>query len=223
MELRGEKMSYNPMPAIDKQALEKWTPRTKTGKLVLEGKITSLKEIFEKNLPLLEPEIVDYLLPNLKYVRLDAKIVQKMTDAGRRTKFQVVVVVGDEEGFIGIGIGKAKQYTEALAKAIRDAKLNIAPIRRGCGSWECRCSEPHSVPFTVAGKSGSVEIVLKPAPRGTGLVVGDTAKIILRLAGIRDAWSESYGHTRTTLNYAKAVVHALHNTYKFVAPVDWSR
>ncbi|MCC6054581.1 MAG: 30S ribosomal protein S5, partial [Thermosphaera sp.] len=116
-------MSYNPMPAIDKQALEKWTPRTKTGKLVLEGKITSLKEIFEKNLPLLEPEIIDYLLPNLKYVRLDAKIVQKMTDAGRRTKFQVVVVVGDEEGFIGIGIGKAKQYTEALAKAIRDAKL----------------------------------------------------------------------------------------------------
>jgi small subunit ribosomal protein S5 len=216
-------MSYSPMPAIDKQALEKWVPRTKTGKLVLEGKITSLNEIFEKNLPLLEPEIVDYLLPNLKYVRIDAKIVQKMTDAGRRTKFQVIVVVGDENGFIGLGIGKARQYTEALAKAIRDAKLNTAPIRRGCGSWECRCSEPHSVPFTVKGKSGSVEILLKPAPRGTGLVVGDVAKIILRLAGIRDAWSKSFGETRTTLNFAKAVVEALHNTYKFVTPVDWSR
>lgn len=216
-------MSYAPMPAIDKQALEKWTPRTKTGKLVLEGKITSLNEIFEKNLPLLEPEIVDYLLPNLKYVRIDAKIVQKMTDAGRRTKFQVVVVVGDENGFIGIGIGKAKQYTDALAKAIRDAKLNIAPIRRGCGSWECRCGEPHSVPYTISGKSGSVEIVLKPAPRGTGLVVGDTAKAILRLAGIRDAWSQSFGETRTTLNFAKAVVNALHNTYRFVTPVDWKR
>jgi len=216
-------VSYSPMPAIDKQALEKWVPRTKTGKLVLEGKITSLNEIFEKNLPLLEPEIVDYLLPNLKYVRIDAKIVQKMTDAGRRTKFQVIVVVGDENGFIGLGIGKARQYTEALAKAIRDAKLNTAPIRRGCGSWECRCSEPHSVPFTVKGKSGSVEILLKPAPRGTGLVVGDVAKIILRLAGIRDAWSKSFGETRTTLNFAKAVVEALHNTYKFVTPVDWSR
>ncbi|MEM4717875.1 MAG: 30S ribosomal protein S5 [Desulfurococcaceae archaeon] len=211
------------MPAIDKQALEKWTPRTKTGKLVLEGKITSLSEIFEKNLPLLEPEIVDYLLPGLKYVRIDAKIVQKMTDAGRRTKFQVIVVVGDENGFIGIGIGKAKQYTDALSKAIRDAKLNISPIRRGCGSWECRCGEPHSVPFTVKGKSGSVEVMLKPAPRGTGLVVGDTAKIILRLAGIRDAWSQSFGETRTTLNFAKAIVSALHNTYRFVAPVDWSR
>ncbi|MEM0031609.1 MAG: 30S ribosomal protein S5, partial [Desulfurococcaceae archaeon] len=137
--------------------------------------------------------------------------------------FQVIVVVGDENGFVGIGIGKARQYTEALAKAIRDAKLNTAPIRRGCGSWECRCSEPHSVPFTVRGKSGSVEIVLKPAPRGTGLVVGDVAKVILRLAGIRDAWSESYGETRTTLNFAKAIVNALHNTYKFVTPVDWSR
>lgn len=216
-------MSFSPMPAIDKQAIEKWTPRTKTGKLVLEGKITSLSEVFEKSLPLLEPEIVDYLLPNLKYVRIDAKIVQKMTDAGRRTKFQVIVIVGDEGGFVGIGIGKAKQYTEALVKAIRDAKLNIAPIRRGCGSWECRCGEPHSVPFVVNGKSGSVRIVLKPAPRGTGLVVGDIAKIALRLAGIRDVWSETFGETRTTLNFAKAVVNALHNTYRFVTPIDWGR
>jgi small subunit ribosomal protein S5 len=223
MGLAGEAMSFTLMPAVDKQALEKWVPRTKTGKQVLEGKITSLKEIFEKNLPLLEPEIVDYLLPNLKYARLDAKIVQKMTDAGRRSKFQVVVVVGDEAGFVGIGIGKAKQYTEALAKAIRDAKLNIGPVRRGCGSWECRCSEPHSIPFTVKGKSGSVRVILKPAPRGTGLVVGDVAKVVLKLAGIRDVWSTTFGHTRTTLNYAKAVVDALHNTYKFVTPKDWSR
>ncbi|MEM0000812.1 MAG: 30S ribosomal protein S5 [Desulfurococcaceae archaeon] len=216
-------MSYSPMPAIDKQALEKWVPRTKTGRLVLEGKVTSLRDVFEKNLPLLEPEIVDYLLPSLKYVRIDAKIVQKMTDAGRRSKFQVVVVVGDENGFVGIGIGKAKQYTEALAKAVRDAKLNIAPVRRGCGSWECRCSELHSLPFMVMGKSGSVKILLKPAPRGTGLVVGDIAKVVLRLAGIRDVWSETFGETRTTLNFAKAVIEALHNTYRFVTPADWSR
>ena len=216
-------MSYTLMPAVDKQALEKWTPRTKTGKQVLEGKITNLNEIFEKNLPLLEPEIVDYLLPGLKYARIDARIVQKMTDAGRRSKFQVVVVVGDENGFVGIGIGKARQYVEALSKAIRDAKLNIAPVRRGCGSWECRCNEPHSVPFFTVGKSGSVKIVLKPAPRGTGLVVGDVAKVVLRLAGIRDVWSESFGETRTTLNFAKAVVNALHNTYRFVSPVDWRR
>ncbi|MEM0045395.1 MAG: 30S ribosomal protein S5, partial [Desulfurococcaceae archaeon] len=64
---------------------------------------------------------------------------------------------------------------------------------------------------------------LKPAPRGTGLVVGDIAKVVLRLAGIRDVWSETFGETRTTLNFAKAVIEALHNTYRFVTPADWSR
>jgi len=214
-------MSYTLMPALDKAALEKWVPRTRTGKLVLEGKIASLSEIFSKNLPLLEPEIVDYLLPNLKYAVIDRKHVQKMTDAGRRTKIQVVVVVGDESNYVGIGIGKARQYTDALAKALRDAKLNIRPIRRGCGSWECRCGEPHSVPFTVVGSSGSVRIVLKPAPKGTGLVAGDVAKVVLKLAGIKDVWTQSFGETRTTLNFTKAVVNALHNTYKFVTPIDW--
>ena len=209
--------------AVDKAALEKWVPRTKVGKLVLEGKITSLKEIFDRNLPLLEPEIVDYLLPNLKYERIDAGLVQKMTDAGRRTRFRVIVVVGNEDGFVGVGLGKAKQYVEALNKAVRDAKLNIVPVRRGCGSWECRCGEPHSVPFTVVGKSGSVRVIIKPAPKGTGLVAGEVAKVVLRLAGIRDAWMDTFGETRTTVNFAKATVNALKNTYKFVTPLDWLR
>ncbi len=209
--------------AVDKAALEKWVPRTKVGKLVLEGKITSLKEIFDRNLPLLEPEIVDYLLPNLKYERIDAGLVQKMTDAGRRTRFRVIVVVGNEDGFVGVGLGKAKQYVEALNKAVRDAKLNIVPVRRGCGSWECRCGEPHSVPFTVVGKSGSVRVIIKPAPKGTGLVAGEVAKVVLRLAGIRDAWMDTFGETRTTVNFAKATVNALRNTYKFVTPLDWLR
>jgi small subunit ribosomal protein S5 len=77
------------------------------------------------------------------------------------------------------------------------------------------------VPFTVTGFSGSVRITLKPAPKGTGLVAGDIAKIVLRLAGIRDVWTQSMGETRTTLNFAKAAVNALHNTYKFVTPLDW--
>lgn len=211
------------MSAVDKAGLELWVPRTRVGKMVVEGKITSLKEIFDRNLPLLEPEIVDYLLPDLKYERIDAKIVQKMTDAGRRSKFLVVVVVGNENGYIGIGTGKAKQYVDALAKALRNAKLNISPVRRGCGSWECRCEYPHSVPFAVKGKSGSVEVLIRPAPRGTGLVAGDVAKVVLRLAGIKDAWTQSYGETRTTLNFAKAMADALHNTYKFVVPTDWLR
>ncbi len=211
------------MSAIDRAALEEWVPRTKVGRLVKEGKITSLKEIFDKNLPLLEPEIVDYLLPELKYERLDVNLVQKVTDAGRISRFRVVVVVGNGDGFVGVGSGKARQYLVALQKAIRNAKLNIIPVRRGCGSWECACGEPHSVPFTVKGKAGSVRIILKPAPKGTGLVAGDVAKKVLAMAGIKDVWTQTFGETRTTYNFAMAVLDALRNTYKFVTPYDWTR
>lgn len=212
-----------PMNAVDKEALESWVPRTKVGRLVREGKITSLKEIFDRNLPLLEPEIVDYLLPDLVYERIDVNLVQKVTDAGRVSRFRVVVVVGNGDGFVGIGSGKARQYLVALQKAIRNAKLNITPVRRGCGSWECACGEPHSVPFVVSGKAGSVRIILKPAPKGTGLVAGDVAKKVLSMAGIKDVWTQTFGETRTTYNFAVAVLDALKNTYKFISPFDWAK
>ncbi len=204
-------------------SIEEWVPRTRVGRLVKEGKITSIKEIFERNLKIQEPEIVDYLLPDLKHEVLDISIVQKMTDAGRISRFKVVVVVGNEDGYVGLGTGKAKQLRFAIQKAITNAKMNIIPVRRGCASWECLCEEPHSIPFAVRGKSGSVEVVLKPAPRGTGLVAGDVAKVVLRLAGIRDVWTHTEGETRTTYNFARATYLALLNTYKFVTPRDWLR
>jgi len=204
-------------------SIEEWVPRTRVGKLVKEGKITSLREIFEKNLPLKEPEIVDYFLPDLQHQVIDVSIVQKMTDAGRITRFKVVVVVGNFDGYVGLGQGKARQLRMAIEKALIDAKLNIVPVRRGCGSWECRCSDPHSIPFTVRGKAGSVEVILKPAPRGTGLVAGEVAKVVLRFAGISDVWTQTRGETRTTLNFAKAVYEALKRTYYFVTPQDWYR
>ncbi|MCE4621191.1 MAG: 30S ribosomal protein S5 [Desulfurococcales archaeon] len=203
--------------------LETWEPRTYVGRLVKEGKITSIDEIFKRNLPILEPEIVDILLPSLDHEVLEVRIVQKMTDAGRITRFRAAVVVGNRDGYVGLGKGKARQFRFAIEKAIRNAKLNIIPVRRGCGSWECTCSEPHSVPFTVRGKSGSVEVILKPAPKGTGLVAGDIAKKVLRLAGIRDVWTFTKGETRTSYNFARATYLALRATYKFVTPLDWQR
>ncbi|MEM4025867.1 MAG: 30S ribosomal protein S5, partial [Sulfolobales archaeon] len=143
--------------------------------------------------------------------------------AGRRTKFRVVVVVGNMNGYVGLGVGKASQLREAIDKAIKNAKLNIIPVRRGCGSWECRCGEPHSIPFMISGKEGSVRVVLKPAPKGTGLVAGDIAKIVLRYAGIRDIWTWSRGKTSTSLNFARAVYNALKNSYRFTTVSDWSR
>lgn len=204
-------------------SLESWIPRTNLGRLVKEGKITSIDQIFAMNAIIMEPEIVDTLLPNLKQEILDVVLVQKMTDAGRTSRFRVIVAVGNEDGYLGLGMGKARQLRAAIEKAVIDAKLNIIPVRRGCGSWECGCSLPHSVPYKVIGISGSIKIRLIPAPLGTGLVAGEIAKKLLSLAGIRDVWSFSKGETRTTLNFAKAIYIALRNTNKFVTPIDWSK
>ncbi len=209
--------------SYQKVSLEEWIPKTRVGRLVKEGKITRIEEIFRQNLPILEPEIVDILLPGLEHEVLDVGIVQKMTDSGRITKFRAVVVIGNKDGFVGLGKGKARQFRFAIEKAIRNAKLNIIPVRRGCGSWECTCGEAHSVPFIVRGKSGSVEVILKPAPKGTGLVAGDIAKKVLEYAGIRDVWTQTKGETRTSYNFARATYLALRNTYKFVTPMDWLR
>ncbi|BAN89726.1 30S ribosomal protein S5 [Aeropyrum camini] len=206
----------------DQAELEAWQPRTRVGRLVKEGRIKSIDEIFRRNLPILETEVVDYLLQGLDHEVIDVSIVQKMTDAGRITRFRAVVVVGNKDGYVGLGKGKARQFRFAIEKAIRNAKLNIIPVRRGCGSWECTCGEAHSVPFTVRGKSGSVEVILKPAPKGTGLVAGDVAKVVLRLAGISDVWTFTKGETRTSYNFARATYLALRNTYRFVTPADWA-
>ncbi|EZQ03843.1 MULTISPECIES: 30S ribosomal protein S5 [Acidianus] len=203
--------------------IEEWKPRTKVGQLVKEGKITSIKEIFEKNLSINEPEIIDALLPNLKYEVVDIKMVQKQTDAGELSRYKVLVIMGNYDGYIGIGKGKAKQLRVAIQKAVRDAKMKIIPVRRGCGSWECTCGEPHSLPFSVSGMAGSVKVELRPAPKGTGLVVGGVLKVLLNYAGIKDIWSFSNGETRTTENFIDAGYMALYNTYRFVTPIDWAR
>lgn len=201
--------------------LEEWIPRTSVGKLVKEGKITSIDEIFEKNLPIKEVEIIDALIPNLKFEVINVNFVQRQTDAGEVSQFQVTAAVGNEDGYVGVGMGKSRHIRVAIDKAVRNAKLNIIPVRRGCGSWECLCGEPHSLPFKVEGKSGSVRIQLLPAPKGVGLVASDVAKTVLRLAGIRDVWTRSFGETRTTHNMAKAVYNALKETYRFKSPDMW--
>ena len=85
-------------------------------------------------------------------------------------------------------------------------------IKRGCGSWQCGCGQAHSLPFEVAGSTGSVTVTLKPAPRGVSLAVGDVAKSLLTLAGVRDAWGFARGNTKTKVNYAMATFEALKMT-----------
>jgi len=189
-----------------------WVPRTRLGKLVAEGKITTMSEALRSRLPLREPEIVDILLPELADEVLDVNMVQRMTDSGRRVRFAITVVVGNYDGFVGLGRLKGKEVGPAIRAAIDVAKLNMIEVKRGCGSWQCGCLTPHSLPFEVSGHAGSVVVTLKPAPRGTGLAIGDIAKSVLKMAGIKDAWGFTKGHTKTTINNSIAAFEALRKT-----------
>jgi len=200
-----------------------WIPKTKVGKFVQDGHIVSLEEIFTQGMKIMEPEIVDVLLPNLQQEVLGIGFVQKQTDAGEQSRFKAIVVVGNGEGYVGIGDGKARQVRTAIDKATIQAKLNIIPVRRGCGSWECGCNLPHSLPFEVKGKCGSVRIEIIPGPRGLGLVGGEIPKIILRMAGVKDCWTRTYGSTSTLASTAFAVYDGLRSTYRVVTPEDWVR
>jgi small subunit ribosomal protein S5 len=203
--------------------LEQWVPRTRLGKMIQEGRITSIEEVFTSGLKIREPQIVDALIPELEEEVININLVQKQTDAGEKSRFKAIVAVGNKDGYIGLGSGKAKQVRNSIEKAAADARLKIVPVRRGCGSWECDCGRLHSFPFRVEGRTGSVRAVFIPGPRGLGLVGSEVSKVILGLAGIKDCWTRSYGSTRTVPSFAGAVFDALKRTYSLVTPSDWVR
>lgn len=207
----------------DKEKLLSWVPKTELGRKVKSGKIKNINEVFDSSLKIMESEIVDLLL-NLKSDLLNIgqskgkfgggkrrpwRQTQKKTKKGNVVSFAVMAVVGDCDGHIGIGYGKSKETLPAREKGIRKAKLEIMEINRGCGSYDCSCHEPHSIPFIVEGKCSSVRVKLMPAPKGTGLVASDELKKILKLSGIKDVYSKTFGKTRTTINTVKACISAL--------------
>ena len=209
---------------FDKEA---WKPKTDLGRKVKAGEITDINLILDNGLKVLEPEIIDVLLPNIQTdllmigqskgkfgggQRRVFKQTQKKTKEGNKPKFATLAVVGNEDGIIGIGYGKAKETVPAREKALRNAKLNVFKIRRGSGSWESHSIEPNSLPFAVEGKCGSVVINLKPAPRGTGLCAEKECAKIFKLAGIKDIWSKTRGQTKTKLNLIYAAEKALKQT-----------
>jgi len=202
--------------------LDNWVPKTQLGKQVYEGQVSSIYEIFEEGFKIKEVEIVDVLVPGLNDEVININLVQKQTDAGESSRFTALVAVGNENGLIGIGLGKAKRVRNAIEKGIRLAKLNLHPVRMGCGSWECDCGEGHTLPFKVQGKAGSVVVTLLPGPQGLGLVAGDTAKVVLKMSGIKDCWSKSIGKTTTTNSFAFATFEALKQTMSIMTPRDWA-
>jgi len=192
---------------------EVWIPKTSIGKRVIAGEINSMEEILSNGLRIQEAGIVKKLLPDLKTEVIDVGIIQKMTANGQSTRFKALVAAGNENGWLGIGMGKSKQMRIAIEKANNAAYLNVSPVKLGCGSWECRCDQKHSVPFKVKGKGGSVTIEILPAPRGLGLVAGRRIRNLLRLAGLKDAWTTAKGSTSTMNSTSKAVLNCLRQTF----------
>ena len=192
---------------------EVWIPKTSIGKRVLAGEINSMEEILSQGLRIQEAGIVKKLLPDLKTEVIDVGIIQKMTANGQSTRFKALVAAGNENGWLGIGMGKSKQMRIAIEKANNAAYLSVSPVKLGCGSWECRCDQNHSVPFKVKGKGGSVTIEILPAPRGLGLVAGRKIKNLLKMAGIKDAWTTAKGSTTTMNSTSKAVLECLRHTF----------
>lgn len=201
---------------------EEWTPKTNLGRLVKMGKITSIDEIFRSSIRIREPEIVDHLLgkANLNEDLISVRSVQKQSKAGQRTSMKVVAVVGNHNGYIGIGTHSSREMSSSIKAAVNKAKMNILPVRMG--QWDGSGELKHTVVTKSSGKSGSVTVKVVPAPVGTGVECSDVSKRIFELAGIQDIFVNSYGCTKTTENLAKATIQALENSSKMFLPQDWN-
>ena len=124
--------------------------------------------------------------------------VTKVTKGGRNFTFSAIIVVGDEHGIVGHGLGKAKEITEAITKGIEDAKKNLikVPILKG------------TVPHTQKGKFGGAEVLLKPASEGTGVIAGGAMRAVLESVGIHNVLAKSQGSSNPH-NVVKATMDAL--------------
>ena len=195
-----------------------WSPKTKIGKKVKEKEITDIDEILTSGHPILEPEIVDILIHDLKSETINIGTTQRVTDSGRKMKFRAIVVIGDGKGHVGLGAGKSEEIKPAIGYANREAKKKLIKVPMGCGSWECRCNETHSIPQRTEGKEGSTKVILYPAPKGVNLAANRIIKKVLNMAGVSDVWSKTSGTTSNKYNTASATINALNNLNKLKPP-----
>ncbi len=207
----------------EQETEEIWKPKTKLGKKVANGEITDIVEALDYERPIMEPEIVDQLVDLDEEViliggtpgkgggkrRTVSKRTARMHKSGARYSSNAMTVLGDRNRVIGLGTGESEDTRASIDDANREAKLNLIKVPKGNGSWEDTGEDNSSIPYAVTGKSGSVTVELKPAPRGTGLACSDEVKKIMELAGIENIWVKTRGTTRTRENLTRATFNAL--------------
>nr|ARW68354.1 ribosomal protein S5 [Chondria sp. (in: red algae)] len=136
---------------------------------------------------------------------VQVKRVTKVVKGGKKLSFRAVLIIGNENGQIGVGVGKASDVIGAVKKGVTDAKKNLIYIP---------LTKYYSIPHPIYGRSGAATIILRPSATGSGVIAGGSTRIVLELAGIKNILAKQLG-SKNTLNNARAVINALSNLRTF--------
>lgn len=144
--------------------------------------------------------MIDASKLDLKETIVSIRRVAKTVKGGRNMRFSVTVVVGNGEGYVGVGLGKAQEIPEAVRKAIEDAKKNLIYVP----------TVGTTIPHRILGIFGAGQVFIMPAAPGTGVIAGSSVRIVLEAAGIKDVRAKSIGSSNTA-NMAYATMEGLTN------------
>ena len=136
---------------------------------------------------------------------IQVRRVTKVVKGGKKLSFRAILVIGDEKGQVGVGIGKASDVIGAVKKAVTDAKKNIIQIP---------LTKFNSIPHPINGIAGAAEVIMRPSAQGSGVIAGGSVRTVLELAGVKNILAKQLGSSNP-LNNARAALNALNNLTTF--------